>query len=69
MGGSRRLRREPCWTNFARTGDPNGEGPLRWERFDRAASVPHTRSLEPDAVKPVDYAADHNLDFWPAPGG
>jgi para-nitrobenzyl esterase len=54
------------WANFAHRGDPNGAELSRWQPFDRAQPVPHVRSLAPgpDGVRPVDYAAEHQLDFW-----
>jgi para-nitrobenzyl esterase len=52
------------WTNFARTGDPNATGLARWPRFRPAESVPHVQSLAPDRIGPVNYAAEHQLDFW-----
>jgi para-nitrobenzyl esterase len=54
------------WANFARTGDPNGPDLPPWHPFDEARPVPHVQSLapRPDGVRPVDYAAEHQLDFW-----
>ena len=54
------------WANFARTGDPNGADLPPWHPFDDARPVPHVQSLAPgpDGIEPVDYAAEHQLDFW-----
>jgi para-nitrobenzyl esterase len=49
------------WTTFARTGDPNGPDAPRWPRFTGHGSV---LGLVPDAVRPVDYDADHQCSFW-----
>ncbi|MGW4472652.1 carboxylesterase/lipase family protein [Nonomuraea sp. NPDC004354] len=47
------------WTNFARTGSPNGRGLPVWRRLAHG-----TQSLAPGAIRPIDYAAAHRLDFW-----
>jgi len=54
------------WARFAQTGDPNGAGLPPWPSFDHAQSVPYVQSLAPgtDGIEPVDYAAEHKLDFW-----
>jgi para-nitrobenzyl esterase len=54
------------WTTFARSGDPNGAGVPSWRPFDEARPVPYVQSLAPgpDGIGPVDYAAEHQLDFW-----
>ena len=54
------------WTNFARSGDPNGTGLPSWTPFDHGAPVPSVLSLAPGTggIGPVDYAAEHQLDFW-----
>ncbi|MDQ1293036.1 MAG: para-nitrobenzyl esterase [Actinomycetota bacterium] len=53
-----------CWSAFARTGDPDVPGTQRWERFRPEAAVPYVQSLAPDRIGPVDYAREHQLDFW-----
>jgi para-nitrobenzyl esterase len=43
------------WTNFARTGDPNGTGLPPWPRFDKEQKVIHLDSpiaVTPDATRP-----------------
>lgn len=51
------------WTNFARSGDPNGESLPPLPRFTGAGA---TTSLAPGAggIGPTDFAADHRCDVW-----
>nr|WP_093944243.1 carboxylesterase family protein [Actinoalloteichus hoggarensis] len=51
------------WTNFARTGDPNGADLPEWAPFNETDDV---LSLAPGdgGIAPVDYVATHRLDFW-----
>ncbi|MCC5697269.1 carboxylesterase family protein, partial [Klebsiella pneumoniae] len=50
------------WANFARTGDPNGEGLPEWAPF--ASGDPHVQQLAPERIERTDFAADHRLEFW-----
>jgi len=47
------------WSNFARSGNPNGRGLPRWQ-------PPHAQSLETGAgfPGPVDLSARHHCDLW-----
>lgn len=49
------------WTNFARTGAPNGDGLPRWQPFSEGKYV---QSLAPGTIGRTDYATEHRLEFW-----
>ncbi|MCY0989591.1 carboxylesterase family protein [Nannocystis sp. ILAH1] len=52
------------WSNFARTGDPNGELLPTWDRF--TAATPNVLALAAGEgkIQPVDHRAEHRLEFW-----
>jgi para-nitrobenzyl esterase len=54
------------WTNFARKGDPNGEGLPVWQPFSSSEAAPFVQTLAPDSsgLSVTDYLKVHQLDFW-----
>ncbi|WIX78805.1 carboxylesterase family protein [Amycolatopsis carbonis] len=49
------------WTNFARTGDPNGAGLPTWPRFSEGARV---QRFAPDQVGPIDPQTQSKCSLW-----
>jgi para-nitrobenzyl esterase len=51
------------WTNFAKTGNPNGDRAPEWKRIgDRGTAI---QSLEPDGARPVfNFSGEHKCGFW-----
>jgi para-nitrobenzyl esterase len=56
------------WTNFVKTGDPNGRGLVDWPRYD--AYTHRVLSLKPDGNGVIDnFDTEHHCAFWAtAPG-
>ena len=55
------------WTQFARTGDPNAEGPPYWphvESVDRPGSVLRLDITIRSGIGPVDTYSDHQCKLW-----
>lgn len=50
------------WTTFARTGNPNQSGTPHWARATPASTA--QLQLVPGAIKPVNFAAEHQCQFW-----
>jgi para-nitrobenzyl esterase len=51
------------WTNFAKTGNPNGGGLVRWPTFTAAGA--QVLSFAPGKIAPIsDFAAQHQCGFW-----
>jgi para-nitrobenzyl esterase len=49
------------WANFARSGNPNGDGLPVWKQY-RGGDV--VLGLDDDGIAPVDFVDTHNLEFW-----
>jgi para-nitrobenzyl esterase len=55
------------WTNFAKTGNPNGAGNEPWPRFANKEGVPEYLSQNVPALSTftnAQFGADHNCSFW-----
>ena len=56
-----------AWTNFARTGNPNGAGNSPWPRFVNQEGVPEYLSENVPSLSTftnADFGARHDCDFW-----
>jgi para-nitrobenzyl esterase len=51
------------WTEFARSGNPNGHGQPFWPRFHRDRQV-MLSLLEPRPTPETNFATAHQCDFW-----
>jgi len=54
------------WTNFARSGDPNGSGLSPWKRFKSSADVQSLAPASQGGIRPVDLSGEHQCSFWNA---
>ena len=56
-----------AWANFARTGNPNGQGDAPWPRWQKGTDTP-AYLLQSDGWKTVQtnaqFASAHNCSFW-----
>ncbi len=56
-----------AWTNFARTGNPNGEGNSPWPRYTENNPVFLAEDIEPAGLSTMtdaQFSAEHQCDFW-----
>lgn len=53
------------WTNFAKSGNPNGSGIPFWQRFS-AADGNFQSLIPPSLMEETNFAAAHNCAFWAA---
>lgn len=54
-----------AWTNFAKSGNPNGLGNSPWPAFTSAAPNFYSQNIPTSSVYPAaNYSADHKCDYW-----
>jgi para-nitrobenzyl esterase len=57
-----------AWTNFARTGNPNGQGNTPWPRYEIAPGKTALLLSENipvlSTITDAEYVAEHKCDFW-----
>jgi len=59
-----------AWTNFAKTGNPNGSGNSPWPQFTQGAQKFFSQNLPSSSVYAADaYATDHKCAYWNAVRG
>jgi para-nitrobenzyl esterase len=51
------------WTEFAKSGNPNGSGPPVWQRFHRDRQV-MLSLVPPTPTSETNFATAHQCDFW-----
>jgi para-nitrobenzyl esterase len=56
------------WTEFARSGDPNGFGQPHWPRFNRNQQQMQS-FVPPNPTTETNFATVHQCDFWDALSG
>jgi para-nitrobenzyl esterase len=53
-----------AWTNFAKTGNPNGVGALVWPVFAQASQTFLSQNLTSSAYSGSQFYTDHKCAFW-----
>jgi para-nitrobenzyl esterase len=54
-----------AWTNFAKSGNPNGSGDSTWPAFTSGAPNFFSQNIPASSVYPAaNYSADHKCDYW-----
>ncbi|HVX34778.1 MAG TPA: carboxylesterase family protein, partial [Hyphomicrobium sp.] len=53
-----------AWTNFAKTGNPNGKGNSPWPRFTTNAQTFLSQNLQLSTLSATDYRTIYKCDFW-----
>ena len=54
-----------AWTNFAKSGNPNGLGNSPWPAFTSGAPNFFSQNIPASSVYPAaSYSADHKCDYW-----
>jgi len=53
-----------AWTNFAKTGNPNGYGNAPWPRFTSSSQTLFAQDLSSSPYSAAQFAVDHKCAFW-----
>ena len=57
------VQMQAAWTNFAKSGTPNGPGVTDWPRFEAEANVIH-ELVPPAPYSNPSFGADHKCEVW-----